>query len=409
MAVKAQNRFLAFDGLRGLLCLLVVLSHFPGETIIYGTTFHMTGGMFVDLFFVFSGFVIVCAFEDPLANGYGLRRFLVERLGRFYPIHVAMLLLFVATEIALAPLFGSYSHTGRHAFAAYNSPEAILSNLLLVHSWGIHNSLTWNFPAWSLSTEWAAYLYFAFAVAFGGRRFLPWAVVAAAGSAYVLMFVAPHHMTSNHDYGVFRSLLGFVVGAMAFYGYRRLSRHRIIAVQPKSLMTCLETLSLAAVIAAQMSLGLSKYGAAVLMAHMLLMIVFAFGRGHLSDLLSLKPVAHLGAISLSVYMTHAWLLLRFINVASLVERLTGIETVRIEMVGGQPMTMLNLDPWVSTALAILMIGVVVGVSHYTYKLIELPGQRLFRNLAGRFRQPAAARNAPASPLTGSAGAFNPIG
>jgi peptidoglycan/LPS O-acetylase OafA/YrhL len=333
----------------------------------------------------------------------------MERLGRFYPIHVVTLLLFIGTEIALAPLFASYSHTGREAFAAYNSPEAIISNLLLVHSWGIHNSLTWNFPAWSLSTEWAAYLYFAFTVVFGGRRFLPWAMLAAAVSAYMLIFVAPHHMSSNHDFGVFRSLLGFAVGAMAFYAYRGLSRRWDAAVLPKTLMTCLEVLALATVIAAQMSFGLSQYGAAVLMAHMVLMIVFAFGRGHLSDLLSLKPIAYLGAISLSVYMTHAWLLLRFINVASLIERFTGIETVRIEMVGGQPMTMLNLDPWVSTALAVMMMAVVVGVSHYTYKINELPGQQLFRIFANRFRQPTADRNAPTSRLTGSAGAIRAAG
>lgn len=33
-----------------------------------------------------------------------------------------------------------------------------MANLLLVHSWGIVDWLTWNYPSWSISAEWFAYL-----------------------------------------------------------------------------------------------------------------------------------------------------------------------------------------------------------------------------------------------------------
>ena len=33
-----------------------------------------------------------------------------------------------------------------------------VSNGLLVHAWGVLDELTWNYPSWSISAEWAAYL-----------------------------------------------------------------------------------------------------------------------------------------------------------------------------------------------------------------------------------------------------------
>ena len=388
-------RFTAFDGLRGVLCLLVVVSHFPGETYLHGTRFHMNGGMFVDLFFVFSGFVIVHAFEGALASGYGTRRFLIERLGRFWPIHASMLLLFVLTEIAIAPLLSHFSQTGRAAFDGTNTPFAIVTNLLLIHSWGIHDTITWNYPAWSLSTEWAAYLFFALSIALGGGRFWPFALVGMAVSAFVLISVAPDHMMANHDYGVFRSILGFSVGAFALYTYRWLERLMAGRDIPKLLATVFEFLTLAAVIVGQMLYGLHQYGAFVLGLHFLLMLSFAFGRGHLSDFFSFRPFVYLGLISLSVYVVHAWILLRAINVATLLEKLFGFDAVRNVIYKGQQMTVFNLDRMGASMLALALIAVVVAVSHFTYRYIEMPGQVPFRRFAKRFKKEKAVAGATA--------------
>ncbi|MDO6963747.1 acyltransferase family protein [Rhizobium alvei] len=395
---KAQSqpaRFTALDGLRGLLCLLVVLAHFPGLTFIHGTAFHMSGDLFVDLFFVFSGFVIVAAFEAPLANGYGLRRFLIERLGRFYPIHVAVLALFVVTELAMAPFLSTYGQTGREAFTGTNTPEAIITNLLLIHSIGLHDTITWNYPAWSLSTEWFAYLYFGFAVVFGGRNFLPWAIGGAIVSASILIFLAPQHMHSNHDFGVFRSILGFSVGAIAFRVFSELRRRIDFTAVPTSAMTALEIAVFAAMILAQIAWATSPYGAFVLVFQFMVLVVFSIGGGQVSRFLSIKPLVYLGTISLSVYVIHAWILLRFINLASILERFTGIDLVRMEIVAGERMTFFNVSRLEGTFLAIVMIALIVAVSHFTYKYIEVPGQRPFRQFAKRIATLPVAMKKPA--------------
>ena len=51
--------------------------------------------------------------------------------------------------------------TAPGAFTGGRMPFAILTNLLLIQSLGIHDSDTWNGPAWSISTEFYTYLVFA--------------------------------------------------------------------------------------------------------------------------------------------------------------------------------------------------------------------------------------------------------
>ncbi|WP_454616650.1 hypothetical protein [Bradyrhizobium cenepequi] len=51
--------------------------------------------LFVDFFFVLTGFVIASNYRSRLADGFSAGRFLVLRLGRIYPLHIVTLLLFI--------------------------------------------------------------------------------------------------------------------------------------------------------------------------------------------------------------------------------------------------------------------------------------------------------------------------
>jgi peptidoglycan/LPS O-acetylase OafA/YrhL len=96
------------------------------------------------------------------------------------------------------------------------SIESIFSNLLLVHSVGIHDNFTWNIPAWSISCEWVAYLLFVFwagAVAGISVR------IAKIGLAmcfcgYLVMYSVRGSLDYTTDYGLLRCHLGFVAGAL---------------------------------------------------------------------------------------------------------------------------------------------------------------------------------------------------
>ena len=57
------------------------------------------------------------------------------------------------------------------AFSGINSPFAAVTNALLLQSLNIHDTLTWNGPSWSISTELWTYVIFALLSAWvGGAR-----------------------------------------------------------------------------------------------------------------------------------------------------------------------------------------------------------------------------------------------
>lgn len=148
----------ALTGLRGLAAWWVVLYHLrsglggqlPADVIAaFGQ-----GYLAVDLFFMLSGFVLWLNYGERLHRGGAgkVATFWWRRLARIWPLHAVILAAFVA----LALLFTA---TGRTDPAAYPFAELPL-HLLLVQNWGFTDTLAWNYPAWSISTELGAYLLF---------------------------------------------------------------------------------------------------------------------------------------------------------------------------------------------------------------------------------------------------------
>lgn len=77
------DRMVLLDGIRGLAAIGVVLFHVQFDDV---TMAFSRGYLFVDLFFLLSGFVITLAFEPRFARGLGVGRFFAQRLSRFRPL-----------------------------------------------------------------------------------------------------------------------------------------------------------------------------------------------------------------------------------------------------------------------------------------------------------------------------------
>lgn len=110
------------------------------------------GYLGVDGFFVLSGFVL--AYADPPHAVAAIPRFWARRLLRIYPVHLATILL-LALLLGVAALAGMAPRDPARFDAA-----ALWQHLLLLHGWGWADSWTWNYPSWSISSEWAGYLAF---------------------------------------------------------------------------------------------------------------------------------------------------------------------------------------------------------------------------------------------------------
>ena len=161
-ATSAPGRMLpTLTGLRGFAALMVLLYHIRGGMAGFMPDRVIAvlaeGYLAVDLFFVLSGFVLWWTYGAEFAAR-GLRaapHFIVRRFARIFPLHLAIL---SAMVLFAAALLVSGRDPGEH----YGFAE-LPAHYLLVQNWGFGDRLAWNDPAWSISTEWAAYLLLALA------------------------------------------------------------------------------------------------------------------------------------------------------------------------------------------------------------------------------------------------------
>ena len=375
-------RFEALDSWRGLAAIFIILFHAQVASHVRDAALVRAGEMFVDFFFVLSGFVIAHAYAGKIAGGADLGRFMMLRIGRVLPLHLVMLALFVAMEAgkAVVPGLGA---PGDAAFTGTNELSAIFTNMFLVQV-GTHDQLTWNTPAWSIAAELAAYVVFGIAALLVGRFLGLAAVAGAALSLLVLWSLAPKGMESTYDFGHFRAVYGLCIGVLAYrFMTARAAGPGLFAAMGGSLAA--STLVEMAAVAGALAFMVYAYGTLAAFAapfvFAAVVLVFAAEKGLVSTFLRAKPLVAVGAISFSIYMVHMFLIMRVVNVARLTDKLTGTQTVTQMGHGGQGIDLGSA--YAGDLLILAIVALTVAVSAVTYRLIERPGRDWFRNRADR--------------------------
>ena len=156
------------DGLRIIAAGAVVVLHYsdyfkdvPIGRFMVAHTWHFN--LFVDLFFVVSGFVIARQYFGRVNDAGSIGRFLWRRLARIYPLHLATLAFYIA--LAGAQHFGAARTDNPARYPLSDLP----AQFLLLHAF-IGERLTFNFPSWSLSAEMFCYLLFPLVALIARRR-----------------------------------------------------------------------------------------------------------------------------------------------------------------------------------------------------------------------------------------------
>jgi peptidoglycan/LPS O-acetylase OafA/YrhL len=85
-----RKYFKGLDGLRGISCLIVVITHNFGFNV-----FYQYGWLGVDLFFVISGFLITNILLDTVSSKNYLKNFYVRRVLRIFPLYYLLLVIFI--------------------------------------------------------------------------------------------------------------------------------------------------------------------------------------------------------------------------------------------------------------------------------------------------------------------------
>lgn len=307
MTAPAAPRHLdALTGIRGIAAWGVVLYHIrlsltgllPPQAI----ALFAKGYLAVDLFFILSGFVIWYNYAERIAAGgwAETRLFLWRRFARVWPLHGAILAAFIGFAMLLIA-------TGRDA-SGYPLGELPL-HLLLVQNWGLTGELAWNHPAWSISTELAAYLLFpALVLAARWERVPSWALLGLAGALALALhgiFAARGLAGLGEDIpgmGLWRCLAGFAMGCTLCLLWRRWQ------AEPRG--GVLAALGCVAVLAIGLGLGLPET-AWIPAAFYTGLLALALGRGPVVRLLGGRTLTYLGEISYSTYLAHFLLFILF--------------------------------------------------------------------------------------------------
>jgi peptidoglycan/LPS O-acetylase OafA/YrhL len=176
---STAKEYVALDCLRGVAAVLVLIFHFRSVSINYSNGSPGEGALAVDFFFALSGFVLYHVYAPRFGNGLGWRRFMVQRLIRFYPLYFLGLVIGTVCALLLIAL-------GLPGLSLQHIATALPFELLFLPSMPPQGELfAINTVAWSLFFELVANLVFALGHRLLKARYLvPLIIACAAALAY---------------------------------------------------------------------------------------------------------------------------------------------------------------------------------------------------------------------------------
>ncbi|MDD1532509.1 MULTISPECIES: acyltransferase family protein [unclassified Bradyrhizobium] len=209
MEASEARRFVVLDFYRFVAALGVFIFHLKLIDTGISPAWNGSFGLFVDMFFILSGFVISYSYPSDARGVAAYSRFMIRRVARIYPLHLLSLLIFVV-------LIGvGLERTAR------STPLDFLYNILLVQAWGVTDHLSFNSPSWSISAEFFCYLIFPLLMLFA-RKVQPMVLAAIVAALYLVL--AHGHLPiwqersqmygANFDYGMLRALPSFLNGIL---------------------------------------------------------------------------------------------------------------------------------------------------------------------------------------------------
>lgn len=327
-------------------------------------------------------------YDGKISTGKHAKSFMKRRIARIYPLHFFMLMVAVLYAFArlLAHLVGLATYTeGEILPFQPGSPETIwsfLSNLTMTHSMGLHDSLSYNMPSWTVSVEFFAYFVFIAMMIFMRPKKL-WHFMAIAvliGVNYAVLSTLKPDMDFHYDLGFWRCLGGFFTGVIAAYGYRCLKPAVDKVQQKMAARPFLVGATLFEIVVLSVMTGFVIYfpgKAQFFIAPVALVFVlgFSFDIGLVSRLMSTQPMRYIAKISYSIYMVHVLISIVF-----------AIFAEKVLPVFFGPAWNATFFP--GDVLLLPYLTVVLMCAHLTYKYVEMPGRNaiLAYDFGGKLRK-----------------------
>ena len=287
------------DSLRGIAALFVALHHANFGSIL-NNNLTENGWIMVDFFFVLSGYVIALNYSEKLANIQDVARFQFRRFLRLYPLHLVMIVVFLAIE-AFHLYEAHHLQLVPYGSGLGDAPISyLLKNLTLMHGFQTEE-LSLNYPSWSISTEFVTYLIFALIVCFLGRnRTIKFLIIG------VLLLLSAWEISQNTQnpvvVGFERCIFAFFIGALVLEFEKRVEviiSGRIAAIMALVVIAVVGQANFVAVMPASLLVFPFLCGALIYVLN------HAPADAGIKRLLLHPILVWLGATSYGIYMIHA--------------------------------------------------------------------------------------------------------
>ena len=289
-----MQRINKLDGLRGLFALFVVLFHLNKNNapqFIVANFFVRESYIFVDFFFILSGYVISLSYDQCLHNRLDFIHFIKKRFIRLYP-----LLLFTTI------MYWFFVHP---KFDNQNIVLA-LDTLLLTNSTPLISSgIGMNYPSWSISSEMISYIVFGLIsmIALQKRKF-NFVSLITIGCFILLAFQQTYFQTGS--FGFIRGLACFNLGYFTY----------LLASKKMYVPNYIEWFILIFIVSLMFyHHSTLTHPILIRLLQFLIPITFAISiliflktNGLFSQFLNSKPFLFLGKISYSLYLNHAFII-----------------------------------------------------------------------------------------------------
>ena len=190
--------------------------HFTYDSFFYN---YFAQGLFVQLFFTLSGFVIAYNYYNNLNTLKEFFKFTKKRFWRLYPLHLFFLIIFILFEIVKYIIIVKFNFQANNETFENNNLNNFLLNLFFIQ----HFAAEYNFnsPSWSISVEMMLYVTFGITLIILRKKYLIWLYL-----IYIIFFnffLDSHYGQSLSIFAFYSGLYSFSIGCLFFILFKRIN------------------------------------------------------------------------------------------------------------------------------------------------------------------------------------------
>ena len=353
-------RITKLDGLRGVFSLMVAVYHYPAQYVpgfIHDSFIVAKSHLFVDFFFVLSGFVITYNYHNLINTRAELGRFVQKRFTRLYP------LLLYTTLVCLFLVVGVGTFLPQFVNAKQSLGSSLtdtINTLLFLNSTPVFgDSQGMNYPSWSISSEMFAYLFFGVVTLWAGQQKKNSVLASAIFIGMIFIFIKPL-MGIEGNYEFVRGIVSFNIGYFVYvYAKKDIKIGNGWEIALLSLF--LGLFYIASVVKEDVLWRTIVEACVIPLFFGWSIFTLRHTNGAVSKLMETRPFQFLGKISYSVYLNHSILVVIFPRAI---------------------FSFFKLPQSIVTEIAVLILSLllIIVYSHFTYSIIEVKGGNILKRL-----------------------------